>query len=181
MSVSSTALYVDDVCVLRVEERVVAPRRIAITVVGDLDHATCTLLDGALSRTFEGRPAAVSIDLRLAAFLSAGGLRVLLVASRKARQSGVLLTLQTAPGLVTRILVLVGLGGELEDPPADDVTSRAGRRHTLQLVTPWPDDGVTEDETPGRPGSSLLRTAPVPTDHGAAEAVAAAPEGLPQW
>ena len=147
----TTASYAEDLCVLTVVERLVAPRRMVLTVVGDIDHSTCGLLDGALARTWEARPGAVWIDVRHTRFLSAGGLRALLLASRTAQLRGVPLTLRATPGLVTRMLALVGLASQLESGDEDEdgedgavAAGPPGPRRALHLVAPLPDDGTVD-------------------------------------
>lgn len=152
----TTAFYAEDLCVLTVVERLVTPGRVVLTVVGDVDHSTCGLLDGALTRTWEARPSAVSIDVRQTRFLSAGGLRALLLASRTAQLRGVPLTLQATPGLVTRMLVLVGLAGRLEPGDEDEqddedgavAAGPPGPHRALHLVARLP----TGRRTPREPG-----------------------------
>jgi len=108
-----TAFHVDDVCVTEIQERMVGPRRASITVVGEIDHSTYELLHSVLARTWEARPVAVVVDLRRVTFLNAGGLRVLLLASRTARLRQVPLVLQARPGRVSRLLTMVGFGPQL--------------------------------------------------------------------
>jgi anti-anti-sigma regulatory factor len=160
----TTAFYAEDLCVLTVVERLVTPGRMVLTVVGDVDHTTCGLLDGALARTWEARPSAVSIDVRQTRFLSAGGLRALLLASRTAQLRGVPLTLQATPGLVTRMLVLVGLAGRLAPGDEDDDEDGAvaagppGPHRALHLVARLPDDGTADTAGARRPGLCSVRT-----------------------
>jgi len=111
-----TSFHVDDVRVLEVQERTLGARRASIAVVGELDHGTHALFHAALARTWDAQPVAVAVDLSRVTFLSAGGLRTLLLASRTARVRGVPLVLQAGPRQVTRLLIMVGLGEQLLSP-----------------------------------------------------------------
>jgi anti-sigma B factor antagonist len=124
--------------VIEVEKLTVGPRRVLIIVVGEVDHFTCPLLRSTLTRTWEVRPVAVTVDLRQVTFINAAGLRTLLAASGTARARGVPLVLQAGPGQVTRLLTMVGFreqvlpscdaeGGLATDPNAS--------RPVLRLVS----------------------------------------------
>jgi anti-anti-sigma factor len=160
-----TAFYVDDLRVLAIEERQVGPGQTAVAVIGDVDHSTHALLDATLLRVWEGQPAGVTVDLRLATFLNAGGLRALLLTSRTARLRGVPLVLEAGPGLVSRMLVTIGLGDLLQHDGGSGPAEPVAPLRPLQLVAPLLVDvaspgpaGEPEGPTPSR--RALLRSLP---------------------
>lgn len=167
-----TAFHVEDVRVVEIRERTAGPRRISVTVVGEIDHSTHALLHSALARTWEARPVAVLVDLRQVTFLNAGGLRALLLTSRTARLRGVPLVVRSGPGRVSRLLTMVGFGQQLlcsTEDVAGHATEPATSFPALHLVaspeeggesTDPPQDVGAEDTGPPRRRPEL-RSVPV--------------------
>ncbi|WP_448616456.1 STAS domain-containing protein [Modestobacter sp. URMC 112] len=133
-----TSLFSDGDRVIEVEKLTVGPRRVLITVVGEVDHSTCPLLRSTLTRTWEVRPVAVTVDLRQVTFINAAGLRTLLAASGTARVRGVPLVLQAGPGQVTRLLTLVGFREQTlssRDPEGGLATDSNASRPVIRVVS----------------------------------------------
>lgn len=164
---SATSFHVDDVRVIEIQERLAGPRRAVLTVSGEVDHSTCDFLAAALVRTWNARPLAVVVDLRAVDFLNAGGLQVLLLASRTARKRQVPFVLQAEPGQVARLLTLVGLGEQTLSPDevravlaSDSATAptTAAPRPVLRLISGGdPGPGWTPA------GPDVVTSAPDPT------------------
>ena len=174
-----TVLQLDDVAVLEVHELMTGPRRACVTVVGEVDAATEALLAEVVARTWAAGPVAVDVDLRRVTFLDAAGLRVLLLTSRTARQRAVPLVLTAAPGIVVRLLTMVGLGEQLRCRPVDDAAAGAPALH---LVAPAVDRapapvGELVAATARQVRRPVLRVAPPPALHPISEWIGAAGPG----
>ncbi|MPQ99567.1 ANTAR domain-containing protein [Modestobacter sp. I12A-02628] len=145
------------------------PGLTTVTVVGELDHSSESVLTAALAEAWDAWPESVTVDLREVTFVNARGLACLLRTSRTRSARGARLVLQCRPGLVARLLVLVGLARHVEEVLATDPAPAR-----LELVsTPGP-DGATP--APTRPRLSAVRaTGAEPVQPGAYPGLRALP------
>jgi anti-sigma B factor antagonist len=81
-----------------------------IRVDGDVDLASAPALEDALEKAGEDP---VRVDLSGVTFMDSSGLRVLLAASKRAKERGHHLTLASPAGPVRRLLEITGLDKEL--------------------------------------------------------------------
>lgn len=97
---------------------------VTIAPVGEFDIAGVDVVEAELRRAESGGADVVVIDLTRTSFLDSSGLRVILAAHGRARDSGRRLVLRPGPPEVQRVFELAGLAdGRLafsdEAPPGD--------------------------------------------------------------
>ncbi|HEV2087692.1 MAG TPA: anti-sigma factor antagonist [Cryptosporangiaceae bacterium] len=92
---------------------------VAVTVAGEVDMATCPVLDEHLRAACQraGPSGAMVIDLRAVRFFGAAGITVLLAAQQACREQGVTLHILATQQAVLRPLELAGLVGSLPIAP----------------------------------------------------------------
>lgn len=83
--------------------------RVHVVPAGELDMATCPLVEAEVDGLLERRFRHVVIDLRQLTFIDSSGAHLLLNAGRRAQASGSRLSLMLAPGAVSRVLELCGV------------------------------------------------------------------------
>lgn len=79
-----------------------------VRLQGELDLASANAMEERLAAIEEQRPARVVIDLGGLAFIDSSGLRVLLLADSRARESGFELVLAPGPESVQRVFEMTG-------------------------------------------------------------------------
>jgi anti-anti-sigma factor len=79
-----------------------------VRLQGELDLASADAMEERLAAIEEQRPARVVIDLGGLAFIDSSGLRVLLLADSRARESGFELVLVPGPEPVQRVFEMTG-------------------------------------------------------------------------
>ncbi|WP_165617606.1 ANTAR domain-containing protein [Klenkia soli] len=146
---------------LHVHADVGAARTVTLTLVGELDHLGAGPLARVLARTWAARPGGLTLDLRQLEFINARGLACLLGASRTARRRGVPLVLLCAPGLVSRMVTLVGLADRPAAPDVPVLTLVPRVPPALELVDAA---GERSAAPPGAHGAEARCTALVELD-----------------
>jgi anti-anti-sigma factor len=81
-----------------------------VAVDGELDIATVSVLEGALSDVERGEAATLTLDLGGVGFMDSTGLRALLSARKRAAHAGRALQLANIPPPVARVFDLTGAG-----------------------------------------------------------------------
>lgn len=79
-----------------------------VRLQGELDLASAHAMEERLAAIEEQRPARIVIDLSGLAFIDSSGLRVLLLADSRARESGFELVLAPGPEPVQRVFEMTG-------------------------------------------------------------------------
>lgn len=105
-----------------VERRALPPAAV-VELHGELDLARVDDVRAELDRIeAEGSAERVAVDLRDLTFLDSSGLRLLVVASGRARERGVPLVLVRGPEQVQHVFEITGMDRELTfvDDPAED-------------------------------------------------------------
>jgi anti-sigma B factor antagonist len=103
-----------------------------LAVAGELDLAGIPALEEALAGLEAARPEAIVLDLTALQFLDSSGLRCLVRANARARESGGRLAIVTTPGgRVAQTISLTGLDDHLEvhtdlDAATASETAKAG-------------------------------------------------------
>ena len=100
------------------------PDGVHVELSGELDLATAPKLEDELSRVEGDGPDVIVLDLRPLAFMDSSGLRALLSADARARESGRRLVLIRGDERVQRVLRITRLDERLEI--VDDVDAVAG-------------------------------------------------------
>jgi anti-anti-sigma factor len=88
-----------------------------VTVRGEIDLATVSLLDRHLAAVVTSRTPDVVVDLGRVRFMDATGLGALIRADRRARRHGGRVRLTRVPPGVSRLLSAVGLAGHFPIEP----------------------------------------------------------------
>lgn len=96
-----------DLIIIRTDEDVV------VKIVGELDLATARRLDDTLVGLASAGPLHVVVDLAELAFIDASGLRVLLSGTRRMRDLGGDLTLQSPTAHAMKVFAITGLTNAL--------------------------------------------------------------------
>ncbi len=109
--------------------------RVLVAVSGEVDLVVASSLQELLLETEAGRPDRLVLDLRRLLFMDCSGLRIVLEADARARQSGRLLTVACLPGQVRRLLTLVSADQQLDlvAHPGESRRSQAVRAVSPQL------------------------------------------------
>ena len=98
-----------------------------LMLVGELDLATADRAREAIGDA-QDQTTALSCDLGDVWFVDLSGLRVLLDAAARARETGALLTITNCPPLVPRMLALLSLEDALDIQDAPRLTPRTALR-----------------------------------------------------
>jgi anti-sigma B factor antagonist len=109
-------------CGFAVERREAADGGTVIACIGELDRATVTTLQDALSGA-EADGGAITLDLSGLGFIDSCGLATILASDRRLRESGARLRLVRGPHAVSRLFELTGLVDQFEFV---DAPQRAG-------------------------------------------------------
>ena len=114
-------------------ETSVGDRAAVIALTGELDLAGAAALEHELQR-LEGEAAAVVLDLRGVGFMDSSGLRLIAVASQRARELGRRLALVPGPDQVMRVFELTRMRERLDfvDDPSD--VTVGGMRYEVELT-----------------------------------------------
>lgn len=126
ISYQVTALHMNGSLLCEVHEHHEEPGVATLVLTGELDRDSEDLLTAALARTWDTWPVAVTIDLQAVDFLGARALGCLVRTAQTARARRVTLTLLARPGLVTRLLTLVGLDAHLAPDSRPVLTALPG-------------------------------------------------------
>jgi anti-sigma B factor antagonist len=97
----------------RVDVHTTAGRAVVITVSGELDLASCPMLEQELDRALMADVALVVVDLSGLDFIDSTGIGLLVRAHKQAQDSGHELGLVQGGGQVQRLLSLTGLSDRL--------------------------------------------------------------------
>ncbi|MDP9430380.1 MAG: STAS domain-containing protein [Actinomycetota bacterium] len=92
---------------------------VLLTVAGEVDSSTASLLRAAVDSAFTDRVAALTVDLDGVTFIDSAGLCVLAGAHRRAAEDGVLLRVLASTRAVIRPLQITGLYDLLAVQSAD--------------------------------------------------------------
>jgi anti-sigma B factor antagonist len=85
-----------------------------LLVSGEVDMATAPLLEHAVRDAERARPDRLTIDLSGVGFLDVSGLRVLLLAARRAREDGRRVVLARPTRMIRRLLALTAIDQSVE-------------------------------------------------------------------
>jgi anti-sigma B factor antagonist len=87
-----------------------------ITVVGEIDLTTASLVRDALARCLHDLSRTVEVDLTAVGFCDVSGLNVFLAASEATARTGAVLSLRHPPRSLVRVVDLIGSGLLLPSP-----------------------------------------------------------------
>ncbi|HEX3509998.1 MAG TPA: STAS domain-containing protein [Solirubrobacteraceae bacterium] len=90
-----------------------APDRVVLALQGELDLAAAPQLAAEIERAETGTLDALVLDLSRLEFIDSAGLRVLLAAHERARESGRAFAITPGPAQVQRLLEIAGVGDHL--------------------------------------------------------------------
>jgi anti-anti-sigma factor len=96
-----------------------------IALVGELDLAGTAALEQELARLEGEPPAAIVLDLRDVSFMDSSGLRVITVASKRAREAGRRLALVPGSEQVMRVFEITRMRERLDFVGAPEEVTRA--------------------------------------------------------
>ncbi len=86
-----------------------AGEAVVLEVTGRIDSVTADAFDERIARLLASEPKLFVLDFANVAFLSSAGIRVLMLAAKKTRASGVRLALCSLPGNINQIFVISGI------------------------------------------------------------------------
>lgn len=92
-----------------------------VALEGEIDLSTAPDAERRITEAEESGPVGIVVDLRDVTFMDSSGLRVLLIAHRRAQENGRRFALTKGSEAVDRLLDVTGLAGRievLEEPPA---------------------------------------------------------------
>jgi anti-anti-sigma factor len=90
-----------------------------LRVSGEIDLGTAPQLESALSDAICDGTAAVTVDLSDVDFIDSTGVSVLVRSAHRAEQSGVMVRVEGAHGIVARVLRVTGVASYLHVPVED--------------------------------------------------------------
>jgi anti-sigma B factor antagonist len=92
-----------------------------VSVEGDLDFETATLLQSNLVRLLRDRPAQVTLDVRGLRFIDSTGLSVFVHVWRAGYETGTRFALRGVPPFLASILDITGVGNLIVRPPRQEL------------------------------------------------------------
>lgn len=113
-SIITTAEYGDGSIAYRAREQQDSSGQIVLTLTGEFDHESNTVLDGIVGRLTSGVAGDVVVDLTGVTFFNGHGLATMLHLQRSAEVRGRGLVVRCQAGTVCRLLGLIGLADTIQ-------------------------------------------------------------------
>ena len=87
-----------------------------IAVSGEIDLGTAPQLESDLADALSAAPTHITVDLSDVGFIDPTGVSVLVRSAHRGQQSGVIVRVHGAQGIVARVLQVTGVAGYLQVP-----------------------------------------------------------------